>query len=256
MGMRVDLQGAGAPAADVVLVATPDAARSASIAQALAAERLLPVTAFSGATVSRFTAVQTFVAVVVDAALDHGGDRPTLLATLRATTTAPIVVIGGTPCDGRAEPVDGISRLPGGDASAADVVGTVVTAIACRAPGDDVVASADLVVDLHNVEAWRGTQRLDLTPTEVRLLAALVAAHGDLVTKPALQTAAWGSASTHDDIRLQAHMRRLRTKLDDASADGACRMRTVRGLGFRLEHAPAPAAPRANGSAPQPATMD
>lgn len=248
--MMMDLQSPGAPAAGVVLVATPDAGRSASIAQALASERLMPVTAFSGAAVTRFAAVQAFAAVVVDAALDGVGDRRTVLATLRATTQAPIVMIGGTPCDDRPDPADGISHLPGGDASPADVVGAVVTAIACGARGDDLVASADLVVDVRNVEARRGAQRLDLTPTEVRLLAALVAAHGDLVTKPALQTAAWGAASSHDDIRLQAHMRRLRIKVDEAFADGTCRVHTVRGLGFRLERAPAPAAPMGDGSGP------
>jgi DNA-binding response OmpR family regulator len=98
-----------------------------------------------------------------------------------------------------------------------------------------VVAWADLVVDLHNYEAWHGTLRLVLTPTELRLLGGLVAARGDVVTKHDLQKAAWGSAGTHDDNRLQAHLRRLRTKLTDAGAERTCRIHTVRGVGFRLE---------------------
>ena len=72
----------------------------------------------------------------------------------------------------------------------------------------------------------------------------LVAAHGDVVTKHDLQKAAWGSAGTHDDNRLQAHVRRLRSKLTDPAGDPSARLRTVRGVGFRLEPPRAYAGPR------------
>jgi DNA-binding winged helix-turn-helix (wHTH) protein len=197
----------------------------------------MPVMAFTGAALTSFAGDQPFAAVVVDPAVDDSADPRGVLTTLRAATPAPIVVLGFVPGDGAAALAPGISGLLGADAPAADVVGTVVTAIARSGQADEVVSCVDLVVDLRNFEAWQGTRRLDLTPTELRVLATLVAAQGDLVTKRELQKAAWGSASPHDDNRLQAHIRRLRAKLDGAFAAGGCRVRTVRGLGFRLEHA-------------------
>ena len=199
----------------------------------------MPVMAFTADTLVDFAADRAVAAVVVDPAMN--GDDPadpgstSLIRRLRTVSAAPIVLLGFVPGDGwgpTAEPIDG---LLGVDASAADVVGTVLTAIARRGSAEEVVACADLVIDLHNYEAWQGTRRLALTPTELRVLAVLVAADGDVVTKHDLQKAAWGSAGTHDDNRLQAHVRRLRSKLIDPAGDPCCRLRTVRGVGFRLE---------------------
>jgi DNA-binding response OmpR family regulator len=234
-----DVGATRSPASDIILVGMPECERTADVGRALAAEHLMPVMAFDREALMRFAVDRDFAAVVVDPALDPSIESATLLDTLRAATPAPVVVLGFVPGDGTRAQAAGISGLLGADASAADVVGTVVTAIAHRGQGDEVVACDHLVVDLRNFEAWHGTHRLDLTPTELRVLGALVSAHGDLVTKHELQRAAWGSAGAHDDNRLQAHIRRLRTKLANASGDGAgeCQVRTVRGLGFRLDHA-------------------
>jgi DNA-binding response OmpR family regulator len=224
----------------VVLVALPDDDRAAAVARALAAEHLMPVMAFTTAALLDFAADPAVVAVVVDPAVRSPADRAaapmaTLVGRVRALTAAPVVVLGYVPGDGWT-PVDEVDGLLGADASAADVVGTVLTAIAHRgATTDEVVACADLVVDVRNFEAWQGARRLALTPTELRVLAVLVSAGGDVVTKHDLQRAAWGTAGAHDDNRLQAHMRRLRTKLAGKGADEACRVRTVRGVGFRLD---------------------
>jgi DNA-binding response OmpR family regulator len=232
---------------NVVLVALRDGDRAADLGRALAAEHLMPVMAFDGEALRAFAADQSFAAVVVDPTIDGEVEARTLLDTLRAATLAPIVVLGYVPGDGTGALAPGISGLLGADASPADVVGTVVTAIARGVPHGEVVACDELVVDLRNFEAWHGTNRLDLTPTELRLVGALVGAHGDLVTKQELQRAAWGTAGPHDDNRLQAHIRRLRSKLQAASDGGRLQVRTVRGLGFRLDHdghgAPRGAAP-------------
>jgi DNA-binding winged helix-turn-helix (wHTH) protein len=238
--------------ASVVLVALPDGGRAAAIARALAAEHLMPVMAFTTDALLDFAADRLVSAVVVDpagltmtaapagrpAGRQTGADPGSsgLVDRVRAVTAAPIVVLGFVPGDGRGPTGDRVDGLLGGDASAADVVGTVLTAIARGGPADEVVACAELVVDLRNYEAWQGTRRLALTPTELRLLGVLVAAQGDVVTKHDLQKAAWGSAGAHDDNRLQAHMRRLRHKLA-RSEHRAAGVRTVRGVGFRLEPA-------------------
>ncbi len=221
-----------------VLVALPDGDRAAAISRALAAEHLMPVMAFTCDTLVDFAADRAVSAVVVDPSMDGDdpvGPGPTLIRRVRTVTAAPIVLLGFVPGDGWSTTGEAIDGLLGADASAADVVGSVLTAMARRGSGEEVVACADLVIDVRNYEAWQGTRRLSLTPTELRVLAVLVAAHGDVVTKRDLQKAAWGSAGTHDDNRLQAHVRRLRSKLVDPVGAAAGRLRTVRGVGFRLE---------------------
>jgi DNA-binding response OmpR family regulator len=231
---------------NAVLVALRDGARAEAIARALAAEHLMPVMAFTAEALFDFAADRLVAAVVVDpgaiATEPQKGSPPgptpaEVVARVRAVTGAPIVVLGFVPGDGRGPAGEHVDGLLGADASAADVVGTVLTAIARGGTTDEVVACADLVVDLRNYEAWQGARRLPLTPTELRLLGVLVAAQCDVVTKHDLQKAAWGSAGAHDDNRLQAHMRRLRHKLaagDRGDAPG-CSVRTVRGVGFRLD---------------------
>lgn len=227
-------------ASSAVLVALPDGDRAAEIARALAAEHLMPVMAFTTDALTDFAADPNVAAVVVDPAVGSPPGTPPGLAALigrvRAVTGVPIVLLGFVPGNGWGPISDEIDGLLGADASAADVVGTVLTAVAHRGgTADEVLAWADLVVDLRNDEAWQGTRRLVLTPTELRVLGRLVAAGGDVATKQDLQRAVWGSAGAHDDNRLQAHVRRLRTKLADPGGERTRRIRTVRGVGFRLE---------------------
>ncbi len=229
-------------ASSAVLVALPDGERAAEIARALAAEHLMPAMAFTTSALTDFAADPNVAAVVVDPAVGSPPGRTPGMAALirrvRAVTAVPIVLLGFVPGDGWGPIGDEIDGLLGADASAADVVGTVLTAIARRrVAADELVTWADFVVDLHNYEAWQGARRLVLTPTELRVLGGLVAAGGDVVTKQDLQKAAWGTAGAHDDNRLQAHVRRLRSKLADPEAERTCRIRTVRGVGFRLEPA-------------------
>ena len=78
-----------------------------------------------------------------------------------------------------------------------------------------------------------GTARaLAVTPTEFKVLVALVLAKGAVVTKADLQAQLWGTKSAVDDKRLEAHIRRLRSKLGDLH--GSPFLLTVRGRGFRL----------------------
>ena len=204
-------------ASSAVLVALPDGERAAEIARALAAEHLMPAMAFTTSALTDFAADPNVAAVVVDPAVGSPpGKTPgmaALIRRVRAVTAVPIVLLGFVPGDGWGPIGDEIDGLLGADASAADVVGTVLTAIARRrVAADEVVAWADLVVDLHNYEAWQGARRLVLTLTELRVLGGLVAAGGDVVTKQDLQKAAWGTAGAHDDNRLQAHVRRAQVE--------------------------------------------
>jgi two-component system response regulator MprA len=72
---------------------------------------------------------------------------------------------------------------------------------------------------------------LDLTPTEFRLLTALITRPGEVLERRALLRAGWPEERDPDPEWLKAHLARLRSKLDVA---GAPTLANVRGVGYRL----------------------
>jgi DNA-binding response OmpR family regulator len=88
-----------------------------------------------------------------------------------------------------------------------------------------------LVVDPRTHTAHVNGKPLQLTPTEFRLLAALVARAGEVVDRRGLLRAAWPDERDPDPEWLKAHLARLRSKLETA---GAPLPVNVRGVGYRL----------------------
>jgi two-component system response regulator MprA len=74
-------------------------------------------------------------------------------------------------------------------------------------------------------------EALDLTPTEFRLLTALITRPGEVLERRALLRAGWPEERDPDPEWLKAHLARLRSKLDAA---GAPTLANVRGVGYRL----------------------
>lgn len=96
----------------------------------------------------------------------------------------------------------------------------------------DVLAAADVRVDLASRLAWRGDDQLDLTQREFDLLTALIRTPGRVVERHALLDEVW-----NDDIDLQSnvvdqYVAYLRRKLD-APYDRRS-IETVRGIGYRF----------------------
>ena len=88
-----------------------------------------------------------------------------------------------------------------------------------------------LAVDTRSHRATVDGTALDLTPTEFRLLAALVARPGEVVDRKALLRAGWPDERDPDPEWLKAHLARLRSKL---VASGVPDLANVRGVGYRL----------------------
>ncbi|MFD4631485.1 response regulator transcription factor [Streptomyces sp. NPDC058284] len=90
----------------------------------------------------------------------------------------------------------------------------------------------DLVLDAvrHSVSV-RGTQ-VDLTPTEFRLLAALMTGAGNIVRRRELLRAGWPEGAQVSDNTLDQYVTRLRRKLREAGSD--LTITTARGIGHRL----------------------
>jgi two-component system response regulator MprA len=71
-----------------------------------------------------------------------------------------------------------------------------------------------------------------LTPTEFRMLAALVGRPGEVVRRRSLTAAAWPDGAIVHDNTLDSYIRRLRRKLADVDPSSA--IETVRGVGYVL----------------------
>lgn len=91
------------------------------------------------------------------------------------------------------------------------------------------------LVTLHDAtgSVLVGERRLDLTPREFQLLAALMRHAGRVLTRRQLIVRVWGGESGHSDRIVDAHVKSIRRKLAEARD---C-VETVRGVGYRFSDA-------------------
>jgi two-component system response regulator MprA len=93
-------------------------------------------------------------------------------------------------------------------------------------------ATGDLELDAVGHSFTVRGFRVDLTPTEFRLLAALMAASGDIVRRRELIRAGWPEGAHVSDNTLDQYLTRLRRKLRDSGSE--LTVTTARGIGHRL----------------------
>lgn len=111
-----------------------------------------------------------------------------------------------------------------------------VNAIARRPPVTDVpvkLAVADLELDLSSRKVTRDGKRIDLTPQEYKLLEYLMRRAGKTVTRTMIMEHLW---AIDFDVRaniVDAHMSRLRAKIDKGFRREL--LRTVRGVGYVID---------------------
>jgi two-component system, OmpR family, response regulator len=95
------------------------------------------------------------------------------------------------------------------------------------------LAAGDVLVDEEAAVAYRAQAELELTGTELRLLAYLVRHRGRVLSKHQLLTQVWGY-DAYDPNVVEVHVSALRRKLE---AHGPRIIDTVHGLGYRLSAA-------------------
>ncbi len=95
------------------------------------------------------------------------------------------------------------------------------------------VVAGDLRLDpaVHAVAS--GERTVPLTPTEFRLLGALVARHGETVRRRELVATGWPDGAIVHDNTLDVYLGRLRKKLGKLPTE--TKIGTVHGVGYRLE---------------------
>ena len=98
-------------------------------------------------------------------------------------------------------------------------------------PAGHALTAGSLTLDPGRHEARVGDAELGLTPTEFRLLEALVRAGGSLVPHLQLARAGWPAETDPDLLWLKPHLARLRAKVEAA---GGPAIIAVRGVGYRI----------------------
>ncbi|MET7716123.1 response regulator transcription factor [Streptomyces sp. NPDC005407] len=100
------------------------------------------------------------------------------------------------------------------------------------APDDDVLAFADLRMDLATREVHRGTRRVELTRTEFTLLEMFLAHPRQVLTREQILKAVWGFDFEPSSNSLDVYVMYLRRKTEAAGEPRL--VHTVRGVGYAL----------------------
>ena len=98
---------------------------------------------------------------------------------------------------------------------------------------DQLVVGA-LRVDFRRFEAWRGTRRLALTPTEFRILQSLHRHRNEVVPINRLMGEVWGPEVFLSDRVVYTHINNLRGKVEEDPSRPAL-ITGIRGVGYRLD---------------------
>ena len=106
---------------------------------------------------------------------------------------------------------------------------------AATADDADVIRAGPLAIDSAKHEVAVDGEPVKLTLTEFKLLAALVAARGRVLTRDQLMTKAMGTDVFVTDRAIDVHVTAIRKKLGPAN----WLVRTVRGVGYSVQESPA-----------------
>jgi two-component system, OmpR family, phosphate regulon response regulator PhoB len=98
----------------------------------------------------------------------------------------------------------------------------------------DVTEHLGVKVDRMRHQVTINDKRLDLTPTEFRLLEGLIRQPGRAFTRHQLMDAAIGEGSIVLERTIDVHIKTLRKKLSEVKEETGDYIETVRGVGYRF----------------------
>jgi two-component system KDP operon response regulator KdpE len=166
-------------------------------------------------------------------------DGLALVPTIRANSTAPIIVVSG-----RGDEAEKVKAL---DAGADDYLTKPFSVPELRARiratlrthahvangTESAISFGEYTLDLLAHRLTRGESLVHLSPTEFKLLATLARHAGRVVTTEALLKETWGAAyqRKHDYVRVYMHALRCKVETDPAHPKY---LLNETGLGYRL----------------------
>ena len=218
-----------------VLVVDDERALVGMVASLLGEEGYEIVTAYDGEAALRRHAEESPDLVILDRKLPKmSGDE--VCKRIRASSSTPILMLTGERgAEERAKLLDlGADDYLEKPFSGRELRSRVRALLRRATPAASKQAAASvgrLRVDPKTHVASVDGEALDLTPTEFRLLTALITRPGEVLERRALLRAGWPEERDPDPEWLKAHLARLRSKLDAA---GAPALANVRGVGYRL----------------------
>ena len=181
--------------------------------------------------------------IILDLGLPDG-DGCELIRTVRSYSSAPVIVLSARS--------DETSKIMALDLGADDYMSKPfgleelqarvrahlrrLTVSAPREAGADtaVFSFGDVTVDLAGGIVKKAGEEVHLTKLEFRLLAALIAGRGKVLTQRHLLQTVWGAAYVEHPHYLRLYMARLRGKLEENPADPVFFI-TETGVGYRLK---------------------
>lgn len=98
--------------------------------------------------------------------------------------------------------------------------------------GDTIIESGQIRLDKNTLHCFIFGEKIDLTPTEFKLLLILIEREGGPQNRSDLLREVWGYRDTANSRTLDTHMKRLREKLGELSR---C-IETVRGVGYQYRN--------------------
>jgi DNA-binding response OmpR family regulator len=225
-----------------ILVVDDDPAMVGAITALVGTEGHQVITAYDGLTaVRRFREDQPDL-VLLDLAMP-GPDGFTVTGQMRASGDVPILVVSGESNEQakvRALEIGADDYLvkPFGRAELLARISALMRRagpVSERAGAGGGLTLGRLRLEPGRHEARVGDTGLSLTPTEYRILEALVRAGGDLVPHHRLARAGWPAEADPDLLWLKPHLARLRSKV---RAAGGPDVVAVRGVGYRMAAEP------------------
>ena len=220
-----------------ILVVDDDPAMVGAITALVGTEGHQVITAYDGLTAVKRFREESPDLVLLDLAMP-GPDGFTVAGQIRAAGSAPILVVSGESAEAAKVKALGIGAddylvKPFGKAELLARIAAIMRRVdrgSTSAAGP--VEAGELALDPGRHDARVRGVPLQLTPTEFRLLEALVRAGGDLVPHLQLARAGWPAETDPDLLWLKPHLARLRSKVESA---GGPSIVAVRGVGYRIE---------------------
>ena len=92
---------------------------------------------------------------------------------------------------------------------------------------------AELTVDLDAYSVWVGSEKIELSPNEIKMLAYFIENKDIVLSRERLLNEVWGYDYVGDTRAVDAQIKRLRKKLPSENVH--FRIQSVYGVGFKLE---------------------